>query len=66
MLYSVEQVAEKAGITVSLIRRYCREGKIQAQKVGRDWVIAQDALDEFLKTPRKVGYPKGRPRKHEG
>jgi len=62
-LYSTAEAAEILGLTQSLVRRYCRDGRLPCIRVGRSWAITQEALDEFRDTPRPTGYPKGRPRK---
>ena len=56
-LLTTNEAAVQLGLDPSLIRRYCREGRIEAQQVGRDWVIEQEALDTFAEIPRKVGKP---------
>jgi excisionase family DNA binding protein len=49
-LWSVEELAEAVSLTPRRIRQMCAAGEIQAQKVGRDWVIpdgeAQRAIAE--------------------
>jgi excisionase family DNA binding protein len=48
-LLSVEQVATELGKTPVWIRKLCQGGKIQASKVGRDWVITRKTLDKLLR-----------------
>ena len=57
-MLSVKQAAEQLGITPPLVRRYCEQGRIKAEKVGRDWVITQAALNSFARKVRRVGRPK--------
>ena len=45
------------GISTRLVRQYCHRGRIEAEKVGRDWIIRKGALDKFAKVPRNVGNP---------
>ncbi len=53
---TVEATAERWGVTVSLVRRYARQGRIEGVvKVGRDWLIPKSAKRPVL--------PTGRPRK---
>ena len=52
------QAAEQLRLTVSMVRRYCRDGRLPAQKVGRDWLIRNEDLEQFKAIPRKVGRPK--------
>ena len=61
-LLSVAQAAERLDLSPSLIRRYCRQGRLGV-RVGGRWVIPSDHLEQFVKEPRSIGYPKGRPRK---
>jgi excisionase family DNA binding protein len=34
----------------SYVRRLCREGRIQATKLGRDWIIEDEEAQRWLKT----------------
>lgn len=54
-LLTIEQAAERLGISQSLTRRYCREGKLQGFKLGSRWVVTQQAVETF--TPRRRGRP---------
>lgn len=55
-LLSTNQAAEKLNVTPIRIRQLIREGKIKAQKVGRDYAIEESAL-ESVKTYGKAGRP---------
>ena len=49
---SVSQAAKKWGITVGLVRRYCRQNRIpKAKQVNGSWVIPANA-----KKPENPGY----------
>lgn len=56
-MLTVNQVADKLGVTPSLVRRFCRDGRLKAQKIGRDWLIDKRSLDSFSGKPRKAGRP---------
>lgn len=58
-MLSVKQVADQLNVTPALVRRYCEQGRLKAEKVGRDWVIDQKAVNAFVRKPRNVGRPKG-------
>ena len=58
MLLTTTQAADWLGITESLVRRYCRDGRLRGQKLARDWLIEKDDLEQFAQKPRKVGRPK--------
>ena len=62
-LITTHDAAHRLGITPGLVCRYCRDGRIAAVKVGRDWLIDGDRLHEFKANP--VGYPAGRQRNKE-
>lgn len=36
---SISEVAKETGKSTALIRRMCAEGKINAKKIGRNWII---------------------------
>ena len=55
-LLDIPQAAERLGVSQSLVRRYCREGRL-GFKVGSRWVIDADQLKQFAGTPRKRGRP---------
>lgn len=56
-LLTATEAADHLNLRPAWVRRLCQQGRIQAQKVGRDWVIPESALDEFAKKSRKVGRP---------
>ena len=56
-LLDIPQAAERLGVSQSLVRRYCRQGRIGI-KVGSRWVIDADQLKQFSGTPRERGRPK--------
>jgi len=56
-LLSCEQAAEVLKVTPIRVRQFCQEGRI-GQKVGGQWVIPRDELDQFARIPRDTGRPK--------
>lgn len=48
-LLSTEDVAEYLGVGQASIWRWCREGSLPCIKIGKQWRIRREALDEFLK-----------------
>ena len=52
-----QEAAEKLGLSVERVRQLIQEGKISAQKVGRDWIIPEQELDN-VKVYGKAGRPK--------
>jgi predicted site-specific integrase-resolvase len=60
-LLSVTEIAARLGIDPSLVRVYCREGRIKGEKMGRDWFASEAALARFEKTRRGRGRPPTKP-----
>jgi excisionase family DNA binding protein len=46
--YTVDEVADKLQVSVKTIRRYIYGGKIGASKIGGQWRIHEDQLDEYI------------------
>jgi excisionase family DNA binding protein len=55
-LYTADEVAKLLNVNPSLIRRYCRQGRLGRYMYGR-WLISPDELARFKAKPRKVGNP---------
>lgn len=54
---TVREVATRLGIDTSLVARYCAEGRLRAEKPGRDWLIEPESVDEFELERRRPGRP---------
>jgi excisionase family DNA binding protein len=50
-LLSVEEAAEKLGISPRTIRRWCESGRLAGQLVGTVWVVWDPTLDRMRLTP---------------
>jgi excisionase family DNA binding protein len=46
--WSVNELAEAAGVFPTYVRRLCAAGKLSAYKVGRDWLIPAEAGQQWL------------------
>jgi excisionase family DNA binding protein len=57
LLYSVEDVAELLGLHVKTVRGYVRDGRLKAVRIGRQYRIAAEDLEEF--TGQAVAAPRG-------
>lgn len=59
--YTVDQVAEMLHMHVKTVRRYIREGKLSAAKVGKQWRITGHELSLFVEgehpTIQTIGEP---------
>jgi excisionase family DNA binding protein len=56
-LLTISEAAERLGLSVAMVRRYCSDGKLPAQKIGRDWAIRQRDVEQFAAAPRHSGRP---------
>ena len=54
-LISLAEAAKISGLTHDHLRRIAREGKLQATKIGRDWLTSEEAIKAYLATNRKPG-----------
>lgn len=54
-LIGLPKAAKLSRLTHDHLRRVAREGKLQAIKVGRDWLTTKKALNTFLASDRKPG-----------
>jgi hypothetical protein len=55
---SADEAAAILDVTPERVMVFCRQGRLKARKVGRDWIISTASLKEFSKTKRKPGRPK--------
>jgi excisionase family DNA binding protein len=54
-LLTIPETADRLGLSVAMVRRYCSEGKLPARKIGRDWAIRQKDVEQFATVPRRRG-----------
>ena len=50
----LKEVSEVLKLNINTVRRYVREGKIQAAKFGRVYRVREEALEEFIKRQEKI------------
>jgi excisionase family DNA binding protein len=50
-LYSVEEVAELLGLHVRTVRLYVREGRLKAVRIGKQYRIAREDLEQLTGRP---------------
>jgi len=46
-LYDLPELSKKLGIHLVTLQRYCREGKIKAQRIGRGFKVTGASLSAF-------------------
>jgi excisionase family DNA binding protein len=44
-LMSIDQVAEQLGLHVRTVRRYVRDGRLRAARIGKQYRVSREALD---------------------
>lgn len=57
-MLTTAQVAERLGLDPSRVRVLAAQGRIVAEKVGRDWVFREEAVVAFEAFERKPGRPR--------
>ena len=45
--YKTKEIAEMFGINIFTAQAWCREGKIKAVKIGRDWYVPKTELERL-------------------
>jgi excisionase family DNA binding protein len=59
--YTTQEAAEVLGLDPSIVRRYCRLGRL-GERIGRNFSITESQLKRFQEKPRPRGRrPRGRP-----
>ena len=58
---SVAEAARIIGVTPQMITKGVRSGEIEAEKVGRSWVIQCDEVEAYLKRNNLVPEPEDHP-----
>jgi excisionase family DNA binding protein len=54
-LLTVPETADRLGLSLAMVRRYCATGRLPAQKMGRDWTLQQRDVERFAAAPRRRG-----------
>lgn len=47
-VYNVAELSDVLRLTPQSVRRFIKEGRIRARKVGTRWLVTEDALRLFL------------------
>ncbi len=47
-LYNLQELSKKLGTHLVTLQRYCRKGKLKAQKIGRGWQVSDENLKAFI------------------
>jgi excisionase family DNA binding protein len=54
-LFTVDEVAGRLNLHVKTVRRFIREGRLPAKRIGKEYRITRAALDEFAGTTADPG-----------
>ena len=49
-LFTVDEVAQQLNLHVKTVRRFIRDGRLPAKRIGKEYRITRSALDEFAGT----------------
>jgi excisionase family DNA binding protein len=56
---TTKDAAQRLGVkTTGAVRQFILEGRLKAEKRGRDWWIEEEEIERFKNLPRKIGKPK--------
>lgn len=55
-LLTTKEAAEKLSVTVRRVQAMIKDGRLEAEKLGRDYVVKESALEAVKE--RKTGRPK--------
>jgi len=47
-LYNTKEISELLGLSELSVRKYLREGKIKAKKIGAKWRVTNQDLREYI------------------
>lgn len=50
-LYTVEEVAQRTGLTDRTIRNYLKDGRLKGKKIGGQWRFTADDIEALFRTP---------------
>ena len=49
VVYTVKDLSKLLNTTPQTVRRYISEGRIKGKKIGRQWLVDEDAVKEYLR-----------------
>ena len=48
VVYTVKDLSKLLNTTPQTVRKYISEGRIKGKKIGRQWLVDEEAVKEFL------------------
>ncbi len=49
VVYTVKDLSKLLNTTPQTVRKYISEGRIKGKKIGRQWLVDEEAVKEFLR-----------------
>ncbi|MBK97600.1 MAG: DNA-binding protein [Balneola sp.] len=53
ILYSIDDLHEKLGVSKLTLRSYLRTGRIRGRKLGVSWYVTQESLQDYFNAPER-------------
>ena len=53
ILYSIDDLHEKLGVSKLTLRSYLRTGRIRGRKLGVSWYVTEESLQEYFNVPER-------------
>lgn len=60
LICTAADAAKVLGVTEERVLQFCRDERIQARKMGREWVLLTASVAAFSKAKRPPGRPPGK------
>jgi excisionase family DNA binding protein len=54
-LISLTEASERYGLSATYLRQLAIKGRLQARKIGRNWVTTPSAVEEYIASRKKIG-----------
>ena len=54
-MYTVKELHQATGIAMETYRRWIREGRMPAKKVGRMWFVSEETVRQFFGDKEEQG-----------
>ena len=54
ILYSIDDLHEKLGVSKLTLRSYLRTGRIRGRKLGVSWYVTEESLQEYFNAPERL------------
>lgn len=52
--YTIKELSERLKLNIQTLRRYIKEGRLKASKVGRSYYVSEDQLAAFMSESRQT------------